>query len=74
MLLQRRRDRGFSGGAEAREPDCETALFAEGAALVAGEAFVPGYVTIWKSVLGVWWGWRGSTHVAIVKIFGGSEV
>jgi hypothetical protein len=44
MLLERRRDRGFSGGGEAGEPNCETALFAQGAALAAGEAFMPGYV------------------------------
>lgn len=46
MLLECGRDGGFSGRAEACEPDCEAALLAEGVALAAREGWVPGDVAV----------------------------
>lgn len=43
MLLECCCDGGFSARREACEPDCESALFAEFIALMAGERWVPGY-------------------------------
>lgn len=45
MLLESSGNGGLSGGREAGEPDCETALATELVALAAGEGRVPGDVT-----------------------------
>lgn len=48
MLLEGRRDGGFAGCGETREPEGEAFLPAQGVALAAGEGGVPGYVAIWE--------------------------
>lgn len=45
VLLECGCDGGFSGGGEAGEPDCKSALVDELRAFETGEAGVPGYVS-----------------------------
>lgn len=62
VLLERGRDGGLARGGQAREPDREALLLAEGLALGAREGWVPGDVAgLWgrgRLAWGVWSGWR----------------
>jgi hypothetical protein len=65
MLLECGRNGGFSGRAEACEPDCEAALLSECVTLAAREGRVPGNVAVIQVSISrsidIWWGMEGFT-------------